>query len=176
MRAFPSSCTIDSRFPMMRIIPKPFDPAAFAPFGECFALRDPSGERHDFAATMANGRSHATLNVSIGRAKPKTAPIKVAALEKHDASAQVFAPIVVSRWLAAVAPMLADGQPDFAKLRAFVIDDRIGICYRPNVWHHPFACFDSTSEMMMLRWDDRTEADTTWANAPVDLDIEIALP
>jgi len=28
----------------------------------------------------------------------------------------------------------------------------------------------------MLRWDDRTEADTTWAQAPADTDIEIALP
>lgn len=160
----------------MRIVPEPFDAAAFAPFGECFALRDPGGERHDFAAHMANGRSHATLNVSVGRAKPQTGPIKVTALEKHDLSAQTFAPIVVGRWLAAVAPALPDGQPDFKALRAFVLDETVGICYRPNVWHHPFACFDRPSEMMMLRWDDRSEADTTWAKIPAGLDIEIALP
>jgi len=160
----------------MRIVPQRFDPEAFAPYGECFALRDERGETHPFAAAMANGRSHATLNVSITRARATTAPIKVTALEKHDASAQTFAPIVVGRWLSAVAPTLPDGGPDFSKLRAFVLDDAVGVCYRPNVWHHPFACFDGPAEMLMLRWDDRTEADTTWFKAPADADIEIALP
>ena len=32
------------------------------------------------------------------------------------------------------------------------------------------------AEMLMLRWDDRTEADTTWAQAPAGVDVEIALP
>lgn len=160
----------------MLIVPKPFDPAAFEPFGECFALRDMAGERHDFAAHMANGRSHATLNVSVSRSKPQTVPIKVQALERHDLSAQTFAPVVVGRWLAAVAPTAPDGGPDFERLEAFVLDETVGICYRPNVWHHPFACFDSPAEMLMLRWDDRTEADTTWAKVPAGLDVEIALP
>ncbi len=160
----------------MLITPKPFDPDAFAPYGECFALRDPGGERHDFAARMANGRSHAVLNVSVGRAKPQTGPIKVSALERHDFSAQTFAPIVVGRWMAAVAPNLPNGQPNFEKLEAYVLDETIGICYRPNVWHHPFACFDKPAEMLMLRWDDRSEADTTWAKAPAGVDVEIALP
>lgn len=160
----------------MLIRPEPFDPDAFAPFGECFQMREAGGETHPFAATMANGRSHATLNVSVSRAKPQSKPIPVLALERHDASAQTFAPIVVGRWLAAVAPDLPDGSPDFGRLRAFVLDETIGICYRPMVWHHPYACFDRPAEMMMLRWDDRTAADTTWAKAPVDLKIEIALP
>ncbi len=158
----------------MQIVPKPFDAAAFEPYGECFALRDLDGDRHDFAARMANGRSHASLNVSVSRARPVAGPIKVTALERHDFSAQTFAPIVVGRWLAAVAPTLPDGQPDFEKLQAFVLDETVGICYRPNVWHHPFACFDRPAEMLMLRWDDRTEADTTWAKAPPGVSIEIA--
>ena len=153
-----------------------FDAEAFAPFGECFALRDPKGERHDFAAHMANGRSHATLNVSVGRAEPASAPIAVKALERHDLSAQTFVPVVVSRWMVAVAPDLPDGQPDFAKLQAFILDETVGVCYRPNVWHHPFACFDAPAEMLMLRWDDRSEVDTTWAHAPAGLDLSIALP
>lgn len=160
----------------MRIVAKPFDPDAFAPFGECFALRDPDGERHDFAAAMTNGRSHATLNVSVSRSKPQAGPIKVTALERHDLSAQAFAPIAVGRWLAAVAPNLPDGGPDFDRLQAFVLDETVGICYRPNVWHHPFACFDRPAEMLMLRWDDRTEADTTWADAPAGAEIEIVPP
>lgn len=160
----------------MRITPQPFDPDAFAPYGECFALRDIAGDTHSFAAHMANGRSHATLNVSITRAKPTTETIQVTALEKHDLSAQVFAPISVSRWMAAVAPKLPDGSPDFEKLQAFVMDENVGVCYRPDVWHHPFACFDEAAEMLMLRWDDRSEADTTWANAPDGVSVEIALP
>ena len=155
---------------------KPFDADAFAPFGECFALRDPGGDGHEFAAHMANGRSHATLNVAVSRAKPSPLSIKVAALERHDASAQTFAPVNVSRWMVAVAPNLSDGQPDFANLRAFIMDETVGVCYRPNVWHHPFACFDAPAEMMMLRWDDRTEADTTWAKAPADMDVTINVP
>ena len=160
----------------MLIVPKPFDPAAFEPYGECFALRDLAGERHDFAAHMANGRSHATLNVSVSRSQPQTGPIKVAALERHDLSAQTFAPIVVGRWMAAVAPTTSDGGPDFERLEAYVLDETIGICYRPNVWHHPFACFDGPAEMLMLRWDDRSEADTTWAHAPDGVSVTIALP
>ena len=113
---------------------------------------------------------------SVSRSKPQTDPIKVVALERHDLSAQTFAPIVVGRWLAAVAPTAPDGGPDFERLEAFVLDETVGICYRPNIWHHPFACFDGPAEMLMLRWDDRTEADTTWAKVPAGLDIEIALP
>lgn len=161
----------------MRVVAEPFDATAFAPYGDCFALRDVDGDTHAFAATVSNGRSHAKLNVAISRAKPTTTTtIKVTALEKHDLSAQVFVPVAVGRWLVAVAPKTADGQPDFEKLRAFVMDESIGVCYRPDVWHHPFACFDRAAEMLMLRWDDRTEADTTWAKAPADVEVEIALP
>lgn len=161
---------------MIKLTPKPFDPEAFAPFGECFALRAPSGERHDFAASVTNGRSHARLNVSVSRSKPQLGPIKVTALERHDLSAQTFVPVVANRWLAAVAPNDAAGGPDFERLQAFVLDETVGICYRANVWHHPFACFDGPAEMLMLRWDDRTEADTTWAKVPAGLEIEIAAP
>ena len=160
----------------MLIVPKPFDPEAFAPYGECFALRDLNGDRHDFAATVATGRSHAALNVSISRSKPATGPIKVPALERHDRSSQAFAPIVVGRWLVAVCPDLPYGSPDFEGLQAYVLDEAVGICYRPNVWHHPFTCFDQPAEMLMIRWDDRTDADTTWAKSPPGVDIEIALP
>jgi len=157
----------------MRVKAVPFDAEAFAPFGECFALRDPGGERHDFAAMVSNGRSHANLNVSVGRSKPTPGPIRVEALERHDFSAQVFAPIIVSRWMAAVAPNRPDGGPDFEKLKAFILDETVGICYRANVWHHPYACFDAPAEMLMLRWDDRTEADTTWAKVPEGFTLEI---
>ena len=160
----------------MLIRPEPFDIEAFAPYGECFALRDLEGDRHDFAAQLTNGRSHARLNVSISRSKPQTSAIRVAALERHDHSAQAFAPIVVSRWLVAIAPNTTEGGPDFSQLRAFVMDENLGICYRPNVWHHPFACFDTPAEMLMLRWDDQTESDTTWAKTPSGSEVQISLP
>ena len=162
--------------PKTRVVPEPFDADAFAPYGECFALRDLDGDRHEFAANMFNGRAHAELNVSVSRAKPQTADFAVPALERHDASAQTFAPIACGRWMVAVAPTLADGGPDFENLRAFIMDETVGVCYAPNVWHHPFVCFDQPAEMLMLRWDDRTEADTTWAQTPAGVDVEIALP
>ena len=37
--------------PKTRVVPEPFDADAFAPYGECFALRDLDGDRHEFAAT-----------------------------------------------------------------------------------------------------------------------------
>lgn len=150
----------------MDIALEPLTPEAFAPFGRVVRVREPQAETEQFVADVENRRGDARLNVGISRAKPTPLPLRLHVLERHDHSSQLFVPLAASRWLAVVASADGNGEPRHDTLRAFVAATDQGICYAPMVWHHPFVCIDGPAEMLMLRWDDGTEADTSWHRIP----------
>jgi ureidoglycolate lyase len=160
----------------MRLVPVSLTADAFAPFGRVFELRDTALANQSFVASVENRRSHARLNVAVSRTRPTTLPQRVVALERHEHSSQLFVPMVASRWLVVVAPSNPMGDPIHCEMRAFVADMSKGVCYAPDVWHHPFVCLDAPAEMLMLRWDDDTAADTTWHRVPGAMEIELRAP
>lgn len=160
----------------MRLVPVPLTAEAFAPFGRVFDLRDTALPNRDFVASVDNRRVEARLNVAVSRTKPTALPQRVVALERHEHSSQLFVPMVAARWLVVVAPSSPIGDPIHCEMRAFVADTTKGVCYAPCIWHHPFVCLDAPAEMLMLRWDDGTDADTTWHRVPGAMEIELRAP
>jgi len=63
-------------------------------------------------------------------------------MERHPHSAQFFSPLCCSKFLGAVCPSRANGEPELGKLAAFIARSGQGIVYRPNVWHHPMVALD----------------------------------
>ncbi|GAA5953842.1 hypothetical protein JCM21900_005489 [Sporobolomyces salmonicolor] len=64
---------------------------------------------------------------------------EVKVLERHEFSSQAFVPMGAGggRYLVLVALPGPDGTPSLPTLRAFIATSSQGICYHPNVWHHP---------------------------------------
>ena len=65
----------------------------------------------------------------------------------------------------------SDGTPDFGTLAAFVGDGTAGINYHLGTWHHPMRVIEQAGAFVMLRWDDRSQADTTWYRLEQPLSI-----
>lgn len=150
----------------MIIKSEPLTAEAFAPYGDVFPVKDLDGARQDFAANMVNLRETARLNVGMSRNLPTPAPLEVTRLERHSYSSQVFVPMIVARWVVIVADSTPAGDPDLSTLKAFIGSENTAMCYRPLLWHHPFACLDAPSEMLMLRYDVGDETDTDWFYLP----------
>ena len=84
-------------------------------------------------------------------------PFRLALLEKHPGSTQVFIPMNARRYLVAVA--LGDEAPDLATLRVFSATGKQGISYRPGVWHHPLFNLDEEADFTCLVFEDDTPGD-----------------
>lgn len=151
----------------MAIVALPLTAEAFAPFGELVDAPDQGGKsanggtarRHDFIGKLANLRPGAQANLCTVRCAPVAFPLEMKLLEKHPHSTQAFVPMVVSRYLVAVAPTGADGLPDMTGVRAFIAGPGQGINYRAGTWHHPLVVLDAPAQFAMFVWEDGTKED-----------------
>ncbi len=147
---------------------EPLTAEAYAPYGDVIAA-SPRGEpgkpanygtarRFDRLATLENLRASATPNVSVFRSAARTDfPFRLALLEKHPGSTQVFIPMNARRYLVVVA--LGEEAPDLATLRVFSASSTQGISYRPGVWHHPLFNLDHEADFTCLVFEDDTAGD-----------------
>jgi ureidoglycolate lyase len=104
--------------------------------------------------------SGASLNVAVFRCTPVLArPIRVAVLEKHAASTQLFVPMNAKRFLVLVAR--GGDAPDLSTLAAFIASGPQGISYAPGTWHHPMIALDRAIDFTCLSFEDGTDADCT---------------
>lgn len=140
---------------------RPLTAAAFAPYGDVLAPpRD--APQIDFAAQLRNIRAEARPNLAVSRIEPVALPYTAPVLERHEHSAQVFVPLAGARMLLLVCLPAEDGLPRLDTVAAFLGDGSAGINYHLGVWHHPMRVVDRAGEFVMLRWDDGSDADTTW--------------
>lgn len=141
---------------------------AYAPYGDVIAagLAGATGKpanygtarRFDRLATLENLRTTATPNVSVFRSAARTDfPFRLALLEKHPGSTQVFIPMSARRYLVVVA--LGDEAPDLTTLRVFSATGKQGISYRPGVWHHPLFNLDEEADFTCLVFEDDSAGD-----------------
>ena len=146
----------------------PLTVAAFAPFGAVLSAdRDDisarganqgTAARRDFIADLVNLRPHARLNLASFRCAPRDlATFRVALLEKHPHSSQVFVPMNARRYLVVVAQ--GGDAPDLSTLRVFEALGTQGIAYAPGVWHHPMIALDAPTDFTCLVWEDGTAED-----------------
>jgi len=149
------------------VVAVPITPEAFAPFGDVVSAGLGAGKsanqgtavRCDWSAALESTRPAARPNLAVFRSLAKSLPFDLRLLEKHPCSTQAFLPMVCTRYLVCVAPALADGSPDVARLVAFRCNPGQGVNYHRDVWHHPILALDGPADFAMLAWEDESALD-----------------
>lgn len=137
---------------------QPLNPQIFAPYGdivspemgEKITVNDGMATRfRDLANVELNGDNTRTL-ISIFRSEPFELPIKISMLERHPLGSQLFCPLCARPWAVIVAD---DDHGKPTNLKAFRLDGKTGINFKPNIWHHTLICFEETSEFITVDRD-----------------------
>lgn len=158
----------------MRLVAEPITATAFAPFGQLLQLPADPG-RIDYSAFAANLRpGHAELCFRTSLTAASALPLRTRVMERHAFSSQAFLPVDVGRYVVMVAPDAADGGPDLAGARLFLVDGRTGINYRAAVWHHPMTVLDRAAVFATVMFNDGGDRDEDWADLPVEVELALA--
>ena len=149
----------------------PFTPEAFAPFGQAI-LSPPAGGEALLHTLLGASREDASICAKLDTHPAQSLPFTAPKMERHEHSEQLFLPLGQARYVIAAALPQADGTPDLASLRGFVVEDGSGICYRRGVWHLPITILDQpTTFLMMMQAVGDASIDTSWATLPVPVTV-----
>lgn len=74
-------------------------------------------------------------------------PLHLLMMERHPLGGQAFWPLSGGDWLIAVAND-QDGMP--GPPQVFRATGRQGVCYAPNVWHHPLLVLDAVADFLVV--------------------------
>lgn len=145
----------------MAIKVEPISEAAFRPFG-ALASHVAGEPLHVVSAAFAHLPDATIPALEWVRPVAQVAlPITVDRLERHPFSAQTFLPQGKSPFLVVVCGSTADGEPDGASARAFLVPETVGVTFAAGVWHRSLAPLapDTAYIMAMMRTgrDDDTE-------------------
>ena len=130
----------------------------FAPFGEVLEtagaetrlINGGTCTRFHALATIETRGEEAHSVVSLFRAEPTALPLQLAMMERHPLGSQAFWPLSGGDWLVAVAPD-ENGRPGTPLV--FRARSNQGVCYAPNVWHHPLIALSQISEFLVVDRD-----------------------
>jgi ureidoglycolate lyase len=135
---------------------------AYAPYGAVVAAGRPDDGRDGNVGRARIYKRLAPLEdrrpgvakptVSVFRCAPWIGPVRVALLEKHPASTQMFIPMNARRYLVIVA--LGGDRPDLDTVAAFLATGVQGVTYGPGVWHHPMFALDTETDFACVVWED----------------------
>ena len=142
------------------------DATAFAPFGEFIAVPARCGDRRMYSDWVAPVPDLA-LQFHTNRVAPSALPLSVTRVERHPRAAQVFLPLGASRYVVTVMPATADGRPDVALARAFVLPATLGVVYRAGTWHAGITALDHESSFAVLMWRGAADDDAFAAIPPL---------
>ena len=118
----------------MRIVAEPLTALAFKPFGTVLEGTPVPG-RVSVSDTLASGRPHAPVSLSVATVAPKGGlPLAVTVLERHEHSSQTFIPLHVSRYLVLATLDAPGGGPDLSRLRAFMARAGQGVTFAVLMW------------------------------------------
>ena len=157
----------------MRIVALPLTAEAFKPFGAVLE-GPPVPGRVYLSDTLANGRAHAPVSLSVATVVPKaTFPMEVTVLERHEHSSQTFIPLSVKRYLVLATLDAPGGGPDLARLRAFVARAGQGVTYAMGTWHHPVTVLDGPASFAVLMWRDGTPGDEEFVTVTTPLTVVV---
>lgn len=140
----------------VRLKPEPLTRAAFARFGDVIdtqgvnplSINSGFARRfHDLARVDVAAQGGRPL-ISIFRAQPRPAPIRLSLMERHPLASQAFFPLGDREWLIVVAEGDDPRRPE--SLRAFRAGGRQGVNYARGVWHHPLLVLDPDHEFLVV--------------------------
>ena len=102
-------------------------------------------KRFDNLANIITSKDDGKTIVSIFLAVKRTFPMKIDMMEKHPLGSQAFVPMKETTFITFVAP--PGEKPEINNIESFVVPPKIGINYKPNIWHFPLI---STEDMNFL--------------------------
>ena len=137
---------------------RPLTKESFAPFGEVLEtdgaetrlINAGACTRFHALATIETRGEGARAVVSLFRTEPATLPLRLSMMERHPLGSQAFWPLSGGDWLVTVAPD-ENGRPGTPLV--FRASGGQGVCYAPNVWHHPLLALGQVSDFLVVDRD-----------------------
>lgn len=160
-----------------RLRAEPLDASGFAPFGSVLEtgsattvpVNEGRGRRMDMPRLDPEGRWSARRpaaggpelrdTVALYALEPSLLPVRVALVERHPLTPQLFWPLEAGRWVVVVMPSGADGEPDAGAARAFLAAPGQALVYAPGTWHLPLAVLDRPARFLMRMAESGTADD-----------------
>jgi len=106
-------------------------------------------KRFDNLANIITSKDDGKTIVSIFSAVKRTFPMKIDMMEKHPLGSQAFVPMKETTFITFVAP--PGEKPEINNIESFVVPPKIGINYKPNIWHFPLISTEDTSFLVIDR-------------------------
>ena len=106
-------------------------------------------KRYDNLANINTEKDGGKTIVSIFSALKRSFPMTIDMMEKHPLGSQAFIPMKETTFLCFVAP--PGDKPDINKIQTFVIPPKMGINYKPGIWHFPLISTEDTNFLVVDR-------------------------
>ena len=106
-------------------------------------------KRFDDLANIDTSVDSGKTIVSIFSALKRTFPMTIDMMEKHPLGSQAFIPMKETTFLCLVA--LPGELPEINKIQSFIIPPKMGINYKPGVWHFPLISTEDTDFLVIDR-------------------------
>ena len=106
-------------------------------------------KRFDNLANIDASKDKGEAIVSIFSALKRTFPMKIDMMEKHPLGSQAFMPMKETTFLSFVAPL--GETPKINKIQSFIIPPKMGINYKPGIWHFPLISTEDTNFLVIDR-------------------------
>jgi len=106
-------------------------------------------KRFDDLAKINTSKDKGKTIVSIFSALKRSFPMKIDMMEKHPLGSQAFVPMKETIFLSFVAP--PGNAPEINKIQSFIIPPKMGINYKPGIWHFPLISTEDTNFLVIDR-------------------------
>ena len=106
-------------------------------------------KRFDNLAKINTSKDKGKTIVSIFSALKRSFPMKIDMMEKHPLGSQAFVPMKETIFLSFVAP--PGDAPEINKIQSFIIPPKMGINYKPGIWHFPLISTEDTNFLVIDR-------------------------
>ena len=106
-------------------------------------------KRFDDLANVNTSKNDGKTIISIFSALKRKFPMQIDMMEKHPLGSQAFIPMKETTFLCFVAP--AAEIPDIKKIQSFIIPPKMGINYKPGIWHFPLISTEDTNFLVVDR-------------------------
>ena len=106
-------------------------------------------KRFNDLAKINTSKDNGETIVSIFSALKRSFPMKIDMMEKHPLGSQTFVPMKETIFLSFVAP--PGDVPKINKIQSFIIPPKMGINYKPGVWHFPLISTEDTNFLVIDR-------------------------
>ena len=129
----------------------------FLEFGDIISSKDVSpininngyAKRLNDLAKVNTDKNQGKTCISIFSALKRSFPMEIDMMEKHPLGSQAFIPMKETIFLSFVAP--AGDLPDVNKIKSFIVPPKMGINYKPGIWHFPLISTEDTNFLVIDR-------------------------